>query len=309
MSPYMGDGPIQKYIPLETTKPDDTNPCGEVFIPISTPYVRRTENKMNGPFTDVDRETFKIVKASLKEILSDLVKCNKHLNLGDGSWRPFLAGGSIVMAIQQIRQEILGQKVIPESIKDYDIFFPMVDSKQTAKVVMGSILKTRKDSQCVPVVQTDSIEETDVGYFKNENVVYVLTDGRTKFQYIFNKKDRAEMIEDFDYLHCKVYYDIFKDTLHISPKVYNAIIDRKLVLTNPDYTYDARRKKFLERGYVEEGNIGLEETLGDILNRALRSTKTPWQSVDPNEGAAPGTLSSKVPNKPPVWKQAMDITK
>jgi hypothetical protein len=283
----------------------------EIDFPMPTPYIPTQE-----PFTDLDKEVFKLVKQFFKENFAEFLKCNQHLTLADDRWMPFVAGGSVVMAIQQIHSVLKGGNStdIREPIKDYDIFFPLLADKSTAELVMGSLIKRLNPQEQIAIVKCDTYREGTfvfANYFKNDNVVYVGTDDETKFQFVFNKKDRAGILEDFDYLHCKASYDLINDKLHITPKVYDAIINKKLILTKPEYTYDKRRQKFLDRGYVEEGAVVPEESLGDILNRALKKQSTSWQQAD--RGTVPGPLQAKVssnlPNEPPVWKQAMDITK
>lgn len=57
-----------------------------------------------------------------------------------------------------------------------------------------------------------------------------------------------EVRKHFDYVHCMPYY--YKSKLHISPKQYHAIVNKKLIVNNPDAITQWRREKFIQRGFT-----------------------------------------------------------
>lgn len=54
----------------------------------------------------------------------------------------------------------------------------------------------------------------------------------------------------FDFVHCRPYYDIDEDKFYISPKEYQCIVTKKLVVNNPETLTDKRINKFKERGWT-----------------------------------------------------------
>lgn len=61
----------------------------------------------------------------------------------------------------------------------------------------------------------------------------------------------AEVLESFDYWHCRVGYDFHDDSLHVSPLAYDCIMNRRLVRTKSPYAPSQERvEKFLKAGYT-----------------------------------------------------------
>jgi hypothetical protein len=97
--------------------------------------------------------------------------------------------------------------------------------------------------------QSDSIKEHDIKYMKNKHIKRVVSDHNSKIQYIFTDyKTREELMASFDYAHTKVSY--YKGELYITKATYDAIRDKKLIVTNQENWYPQREEKFLKRGWT-----------------------------------------------------------
>jgi hypothetical protein len=135
-----------------------------------------------------------------------------------------IAGGCWASAIQG------------EAIKDIDIF--ILEKWHTAFTIQ-SITKL-----------FPTIQKRDGERYRsiNPNVREVWTTPDKKIQIIFTKHEtRKQLIEDFDYLHCRTSY--WGDKLYITREVFDAIIKKQLILKNEKNFQEWRRDKFLERGY------------------------------------------------------------
>lgn len=53
----------------------------------------------------------------------------------------------------------------------------------------------------------------------------------------------------FDYVHCTPHFE--SGMLYISKKQYNACVQKKLIVNNPNMLKEYRRQKFLSRGWTE----------------------------------------------------------
>jgi len=69
-------------------------------------------------------------------------------------------------------------------------------------------------------------------------------------------KTREELMDHFDFLHCKVSYDIKENKLFCSKETYDAIINKRLIVANKTKKPKPERiEKFLKRGFVYETTV------------------------------------------------------
>jgi hypothetical protein len=61
--------------------------------------------------------------------------------------------------------------------------------------------------------------------------------------------------EHFDYVHCLPYYDLREDKLYISRQMYDAIVNKRLIVNNKDNVKIWRTEKFIKRGYKHETDL------------------------------------------------------
>ena len=146
-------------------------------------------------------------------------------------------------------------KLHNEAIKDIDVF--ILDCSNIEKEGIRDLMKA-----------WDCEDKTDDYARNNDKVTEVWTSKRSKVQFIFTKhQTRKDLINDFDYVHCKASYNEGK--LYITRKIFDAIINKHLIVQNGKNIQQWRRHKFLDRGYKEA--VEIEQTLGDILAGALKS--------------------------------------
>ncbi len=141
----------------------------------------------------------------------------------------FLTGGAIASSLQGLHPN------------DYDIYF--------------------KDESTLGTIQGHYLLETDKVADVNENYQeYVGKDGKlitahattmfNKIQFITNISGSPEKIRDnFDYMHCKPYLDFDTGKLYISKQQYDACVQKRLLVNNPEVITIRRRDKFIQRGY------------------------------------------------------------
>lgn len=70
---------------------------------------------------------------------------------------------------------------------------------------------------------------------------------------VTNSTTPAQIVNDFDFVHCTPYYRFDEGKFCITKKAYNAVINRQLILNHPERTaprnYNQRVNKWKERGY------------------------------------------------------------
>ena len=180
-------------------------------------------------------ETRKLLAAKehIEKVLPSWIRQNPNIVVAGGCWASSLHD---------------------RNYKDVDIF--ILDCSNIEKEGIRDLMKA-----------WDCEDKTEDYARNNDKIDAVWSSRRNKFQFIFTKhKTRKELIEDFDYVHCKASYNEGK--LYITRKIYDAIENRHLIVQNNKNIQEWRRQKFLDRGYLEPAEK--EPTLGDILAGALK---------------------------------------
>jgi hypothetical protein len=180
-------------------------------------------------------ETRKLLAAKehIEKVLPSWIRQNPNIVVAGGCWASSLHD---------------------RNYKDVDIF--ILDCSNIEKEGIRDLMKA-----------WDCEDKTEDYARNNDKIDAVWSSRRNKFQFIFTKhKTRKELIEDFDYVHCKASYNEGK--LYITRKIYDAIENRHLIVQNNKNIQEWRKKKFLDRGYKEA--VEMEPTLGDILAGALK---------------------------------------
>lgn len=162
-----------------------------------------------------------------------------------------VAGGAWASSIQGTR------------IKDIDIFV-LDNCTDEVKEDIRALMKN--------TYGVGAVHNTTDSYNRNNDKVTEVWRTTDKFvQIIFTKhKTRKELIEDFDYVHCKASY--WGEQLYITRQIYDAIVKMQLIPNNQKNIQQWRREKFIDRGYKELGEQApVEMNLGDILAAALKT--------------------------------------
>lgn len=118
-------------------------------------------------------------------------------------------------------------------------------------------------------------------YLKNPHILETATFVPNKVQYILTDyTSRKELIDSFDYKHTTVSYDPHEDKLYITPKTYQVIRNKELVINGNNIPDAWREEKFVNRGWKKVNRIPNEYTslkesfqhLNDKYNQAINHT-------------------------------------
>lgn len=206
-------------------------------------------------FTYVETSKLMAAKNYIEKLLPSWIKLNSNIVVAGGFW---------------------ASKLHDEGFKDIDVF--ILDCSTADKDFIRDRITT--DYQ-------DSKDKTEDYSRNNDKVTEVWTSNRYKIQFIFTKhQTRKELIEDFDYVHCKASYTEGK--LYITRKIFDAIMNKQLIVQNNKNIQLWRKEKFLDRGYKEP--VEKEPTLGDILAGALKRNPV---NVSVGGGGGGGTILIK----------------
>ena len=179
-----------------------------------------------------------------------------------------IAGGCWASAIQG------------ETIKDIDIF--VLDRDEYGQNI--------SDIRNQMFILFPTLKHRDEKLYRivNPNIIDVWTTADKKVQVIYTKhKTRKDLIEDFDYLHCRASY--WGGKFYITREIFDAIIKKKLILKNEKNFQEWRRDKFLNRGYtigiheIERfpafsGPIKMYDQIGDFVSGPEVGPSSAWGS-------------------------------
>lgn len=181
---------------------------------------------IDSPFTEAEITHINLVKARMADILKEKFD---ELAFPMIVKNMFLSGGAIATALQ-------GK--IPN---DYDIY-------------------CKNDKQVLAISRYYKLNPEKVADVSENYQEYLGKDGKmitthaitmaNKIQFITNRYGTPEEIRNsFDYMHCKPYLDFDTGQLYISKQQYDACVQKRLVINNPEVITIRRRDKFVERGY------------------------------------------------------------
>ncbi len=195
----------------------------------------------------------KHLKYKIKEWLStigdDNIKCIVEKNI-------LVTGGCIVSLLQN------------EDINDYDIYFKNKESAyKVAEYYASKFNKTHctvisisdEDGKIKCFINSDGVDSEDNHPEPNKEdkyrPVYLTSNAITlsdKIQLIirfFGEHDQIH--ENFDFVHCKCFYDYYKNELILPSRSLEAIINKELYYTGSLYPICSiiRARKFIKRGW------------------------------------------------------------
>ena len=206
-------------------------------------------------FTYVETSKLLAAKQHIEKLLPLWIRQNPNIVVAGGCW---------------------ASKLHNEAIKDVDVF--ILDCNNLHKEEILSWIQDWYE---------DSEDKTEDYARNNDKVTNVWTSKRNKIQFIFTKhKTRKELIEDFDYVHCKTSYT--EGYIYTTRKIFDAIMNKQLIVNNGKNIQLWRKEKFLDRGYKEP--VEKEPTLGDILAGALKRNPV---NVSVGGGGGGGTILIK----------------
>ena len=193
-----------------------------------------------------ERETFVIEQSKLA--IKNLIFSKKLLWNGI-TRNVVIAGGFFTSTIQN------------SEVKDIDIFVLNNDVSVYNSLTEGFARQEMAgpDTRRViddPTGQKEWSRSEIMRYKHNPNILDVINNNKTLAQYILtNYKTREELLNHFDYKHCKVSYVPHEDKLYINRETFDCIKTKTLKwnnkqLDNPRQIY--RKNKLLNTGWVPE---------------------------------------------------------
>lgn len=209
----------------------------KVVAPTNTTGVVLDGKKWMGP----DRTRMEAIKEQIKNINTNFILDTSG---NDGFYimalklkthKYCIAGGAFTSLLHN---------VIP---RDVDYFFFNCDENIVADIHYTA---KSKNTNRYKWSKTPTYKILDNSYKNNKHILLTVLDIETKAQFILTDyKDRKELIEHFDFLHCCVSYLPEEDILYISPATYDAIMAKELHRNGNNIPEDWRLEKFERSGW------------------------------------------------------------
>jgi hypothetical protein len=210
---------------------------------------------VEGHYNQLEKEESAKKLFSIKETLmltaikNDLYKLYHHQRtiMEQQTWnrdRMVIAGGCFASMI------------IGEEVKDYDVF--LLDDDHNTKIMEYMETKWR-DREDVRIC-------SDTGYMNNDRIKKTMFFEQSKCQYILTDfKTREELVDNFDFKHCRVSYDLMTEKLFITRETMDAIIDKTLIRHTDKPIPHWRYAKFQDRGWKAVDDKKLDVVDFDFL--------------------------------------------
>lgn len=189
-------------------------------------------------FTNDQRNHILVVKSKIDSIIVELTKEPWAMNNVTLPWSDmYISGGMIASLLQG------------EDYKDIDLYC----ETEIALTDVKNYLLT----------QRDHIKSCDESYDNFMPEGKMITESaitmKGNYQFVTMFFGRPEQVKKyFDYVHCTPHYSLRTGRLYISEQQYDCIINKRLVINNPDAIKTFRNEKFLSRGYYWEKQIKQE---------------------------------------------------
>lgn len=142
----------------------------------------------------------------------------------------FLSGGAIASLIQG------------EEPKDWDFYFEDLNA-------MGKFYEDIKSNHMSSVKDVDPKYKEFVGQDGKMITANAITMKDMTSFIVMIAMDPLHLKKTFDYKHCTAHFSLRDDKLYISPEVYRAAKNKKLIVNNQLAVKPWREEKFLSRGY------------------------------------------------------------
>lgn len=182
-----------------------------------------------------------------------------------------------------------------EDARDIDVF--VVGSLEDQVKIKKTIQDTQPDLEDVSDYRRD-----------NDKIIGVYNNKKTKVQFIFTQyKTREELIDHFDFVHCKVSY--YKGKLFINRDTYNSIRDMKLVPNQSNRIAQWRVEKFVSRGWkMPDGYHAANKSVptGQI---PPAGTTGPWSGARINPMRGNWAAATNAITDPALEKLIADLAK
>lgn len=240
-------------------------------------------------FTDNESYNIEHTKNSIKSLIA-----TRNLFCYDITHNVVIAGGFFTSALQNIPFKDIDIFILN---KDVAVFNAFTDTflNQGTKQDMNKGYKGRSSLDDLDddldfldserILNIDEAQESPewsrsemMAYMHNPNIVDVINNHRTQAQYILTKyKTREELLDHFDYKHCKVSYVPGEDKLYINRETYDCIWKKILKVNNEQPAQQNqvyRRNNFLNKGWVFEKDLEQPNVLTrDLIKESYQQLK------------------------------------
>lgn len=210
-----------------------------------------------------NNEEVHVIKESKREIKGQI---NSRSLLWNGITRNVVIAGGFFTSVLQNKP-----------FKDIDIFVLNNDTTVYNELT-GGFHNASAPTQ-VNMTEHGIMRRSEMmSYMHNTNILDVINNTKTQAQYILTKyQTREELLNHFDYKHCKVSYVPEEDKLYINRETFDCIKNKILKWNNkqleqPNQIY--RKNNFLNQGWVlHADNTKQRNYLDEILDAVSNSTK------------------------------------
>ncbi len=188
-----------------------------------------------------NNEEVHVIKESKREIKGQI---NSRSLLWNGITRNVVIAGGFFTSVLQNKP-----------FKDIDIFVLNNDTTVYNELT-GGFHNASAPTQ-VNMTEHGIMRRSEMmSYMHNTNILDVINNTKTQAQYILTKyQTREELLNHFDYKHCRVSYVPVEDKLYINRETFDCIMNKILKWNNkqleqPNQIY--RKNNFLNQGWVLE---------------------------------------------------------
>lgn len=228
-------------------------------------------------FTNEENDAVRQVKNTLKSLIiaRDLLSPGLLKNI-------VIAGGFFTSALQSRKFKDIDIFVLDNDVSVYNLLtqgFNVQEAKNSIKNNVMASPSVFDDIDFNRTPETNWSRSEMMAYMHNPNIVDVINNHKTEAQYILTKyKTREELLNHFDYKHCKVSYVPLEDKLYINRETYDCIAKKILKVNNEQPAQQNQKYRltnFLNKGWVLETPVeqGLNVLTTDQIKDSYEKLK------------------------------------
>jgi hypothetical protein len=184
-------------------------------------------------FTEDQTKHIQEVKRKIQSHIVGIWMCDMNYSKGLKLDKINLSGGVIASLLQG------------ETPKDWDFYF---EDQMSCENFEYFILNDVRKDEVADVNEKYSDFIGKDGKMITANSI-TMKDGNSFITKYYG--DINHVKKHFDFLHCTPHYSLKEEKLYISPRQYDACVNKKLIVNNPKVIKKHRVIKFKERGYRE----------------------------------------------------------
>lgn len=237
-------------------------------------------------FTDTESYNIEHTKNSIKSLIT-----TRNLLWNGITQNVVIAGGFFTSALQNKPFKDIDIFILDNDVAVFNAFTHGFQNQNIKEKVKQDMMKARSSLDDLDFLDSERIFDNGeaqeppewsrsemMAYMHNPNIVDVINNHRTQAQYILTKyKTREELLDHFDYKHCKVSYVPSEDKLYINRETYDCIWKKILKVNNEQPAQQNqvyRRNNFLNKGWVFEKDLEQPNVLTrDLIKESYQQLK------------------------------------